>query len=109
MPSDDFGPGDLCYCRIRVCNAGSETQQDLPVFVILDVYGSLFFAPDFSEFNFYSPILEPGATVIDVLPEFFWPSGAGAADSIFWYAGITGEDMQSLIGDIDVFEFGWHP
>jgi len=108
MPADAFAPGDTCYCRVRVCNAGEFRQDDLRVFVILDVYGSLFFAPDFSDFSYFQPVLMPGETILEILPVFSWPPGAGSADSIFWYAGITGTDMQSLIGEIDIFEFGWH-
>ena len=78
------------------------------MFVILEVYGSMFFAPDFSEFNYYEPTLDPGSTILEVLPVFSWPTGAGTAEGINWYAGITGADMQSIIGDIDHLTFGWH-
>lgn len=108
MPSTDFGPGDACRCRVTVCNPTGEAFTDLPVFVILDVYGMLFFAPDFSPFAYYLIPLEPGATVIDVLPQFEWPSGAGTATGIRWYAGITNSAFTAIVGDLDTFTFGWH-
>lgn len=108
MPSQDFGPGDVCSCTVTVCNSGFETYSDLPVFVVLDVYGSLFFAPGFSDFDYYKPTLVPGETVIEVLPDFAWPTGAGSAQGILWYAGITNETISSMIGDIGMFSFGWH-
>lgn len=108
MPSDDFGPGDDCYCRVDVCNPTQDVFNNLPVFVILDVYGMLFFAPDFSPFNYYALQLEPGITPIDVLPLFEWPSGAGSATGIKWYAAITNAEFTAIVGDLDSFTFGWH-
>jgi len=108
MPAQDFGPGDEFFCNVTVCNPGSETQTDLRVFVILDVYGMLYFAPDFSDFDYYDPILVPGVTLLEVLPVFTWPSGAGNAEDIYWYAGVTNMAMTSIIGDVDTMTFGWH-
>ena len=108
MPLTSYGPGDLCYCEVDVCNPTDIPESELPIFVILDVFGSLFFAPDFSDFNYYNPVLIPGFTTLHVLPEFTWPAGTGEAEGILWYAGITGADMQYLIGDVDIFSFGWH-
>ena len=47
MPSADYGPGDLCYCDILVTSTSFDQVEGLPLFVILDVAGILFFAPEF--------------------------------------------------------------
>ncbi len=107
MPLDWYTAGDTCYCNVIVCNASDETMADIPVFVILDVYGMLFFAPDFSEFNFYLQPLPPGETVIPVLPAFPWPANTGTAANIYWYAAMTDAAIQNLHGDFDMFTFGW--
>ncbi len=108
MPSHDFGAGDPCSCDVLVCNATGATLTDIPVFVLLDVYGSYFFAPDFSEFAYYLMPLSPGNNPIQVLPTFAWPTGAGAASGIKWYAAMTNPGMTELYGSLDTFEFGWH-
>jgi hypothetical protein len=107
MPSANYNPGDTCYCRVLLCNPGSETYVDMPVFVILDVYGSYFFAPTFSDFDHYTVTLPAGSQTQDVLPEFSWPTGAGNASGIYFYAGMTDSEITELIGDYDAFMFGW--
>ncbi|GEM_PF-4512821 len=108
MPSNDFGSGDECYCNVTACNTDSYTYTDIPVFVVLDVAGSYFFAPDYSEFDFYTMTLPPGETVIPVLPSFEWPSGVGAFSGVNWYAAMTNPDITALHGELDIFTFGWH-
>lgn len=108
MPSSDFGSGDECYCEVHVCNTGSSTYTDIPLFVILDVYGMYFFAPSFGTFDFYDDPIPPGLTKIMVLPNFSWPEGAGSASNIIWYAAMTNASMSELHGDLGSFTFGWH-
>lgn len=107
MSADHFSEGDLCWCKVFVCNTTGSDLVDTPVFVILDVYGTMFFAPGFLEFDMYQLLLSPGETVIEVLPEFIWPSGTGAANGITWYAAMTDSAITQLFGDYGVFTFGW--
>ena len=67
-----------------------------------------FFAPDFSEFDYYEMEFAPGATPVQVLPEFEWPSGAGSAFGIWWYAAMTDAGITELYGTLGMFQFGWH-
>jgi hypothetical protein len=108
MPLEDYGPGDSCYTDVTICNPGTETYEDVPVFVILDVYGLYFFAPSFSDFDYYTRDVTPGLVVINVLPTFTWPPGAGTAAGINWYAAMTNAAITELFGEMDIFTFGWH-
>lgn len=108
MPKDDFCAGDTCCCNVLVCNTGSETLTDIPVFVILDVFGTMYFAPAFSAFDYYDEPLPPGETMLAVLPEFTWPTDVGAAHGIYFYAAMTNPGMTALYGQMDMFAFGWH-
>lgn len=108
MPSALFAEGDVCYCHVQVCNPGSESLGTLPVFVILDVYGSYFFAPGFTSFDHYSYEIIPGQQTIEVLPPFEWPADTGSASDIRWYAGITDAGVTTLVGNYGLFTFGWH-
>lgn len=107
MPTQYYTAGTSCWCRVSVCNTTNETFTDVPVFVVLDVYGMILFAPGFTEFDQYLMELEPGQTVIEVLPEFTWPAGAGSAGNIIWYAAMTDPGITELFGDYGVFTFGW--
>ena len=109
MPSKDFGPDDPCSCSVTVCNGGTEKLEDMPLFVILDVAGLMFFWPDFDDFAYQNVTLEPGKDdVITVLSEFSWPAGVGSFNDTVWYAGMTNPEMTVLKGAFDMWEFGWH-
>jgi len=68
MPSNDFTAGDDVFCDVYVCNPNQTSYNQTPVFVILDVYGSYFFAPSFGEFDLYTEDILPGLLIINVLP-----------------------------------------
>jgi len=111
MPATHFSPGSLCSCTATFCNNTGSLLEGYPLFVILDVFGVYYFAPGFnSELDNYLaqfPRFPPGETIVEVLPEFSWPEDAGTVDGIFWYAGVTDPEMTEIIGDYDVWEFGW--
>ncbi|MBN1880523.1 hypothetical protein JW823_10465 [bacterium] len=110
MPSNVFHPGDDCWCYVYVSNPDlSATGTDIPLFVILDVYGQFFFAPEFNGFSFYTidDLHAAESFMFEVLPVFTWPQNAGNISGIFWYAAMTNSAVTELIGTLDTFEFGW--
>jgi immune inhibitor A len=107
MPFTEYHPGDTCYCDLRICNPDTVTYSDVPVFVILDVYGLYFFAPSFSDFDYYTQTVESGTTTLTILPVFTWPDGVGTASGILWYAAMTDAAITQLFGEMDIFTFGW--
>ncbi|MBN1356485.1 hypothetical protein JXA40_09530 [bacterium] len=110
MPSHMFRAGDVCACKAAVCNSGPDPLAGYPLFVILDVFGSYFFAPSFNtEFDWYLndyPSFPTGSTVVNVLPAFTWPE-AGTAAGLMWYAALTDPNITGLHGEMDAWEFGW--
>lgn len=107
MPYEEYTAGMPCFCHVHVCNTDAVTHTDVPVFVILDVYGMMFFAPSFGAFDYYLDPIPPGMSTVEVLPSFQWPSGAGEAHGINFYAAMTNPEMTALLGDMDVCTFGW--
>lgn len=107
MPSNSFSPGDPCGCDLYLCNPDGVTYADTPVFVILDILGTYFFAPDFSNFNHYTKDVAPGMTKLVVLPVFQWPTGAGSFEGAKWYAAMTDAGISMLFGEMDMIEFSW--
>jgi hypothetical protein len=108
MPGHYFTPGDICACSVLLCNPTAKTMVSIPVFVILDVYGTLFFAPGFSAFDSYTVDVPPGPSHVTVLPEFIWPEHAGTADGVLWYAAMTNPDMTALVGTFSTWSFSWN-
>ena len=111
MPAQQFHPGETCWCRVTVSVDGTEALSGHPLVVILDVYGVYFFAPGFTTaFDSYlgsHPDFYPGATQIEVIPAFSWPSGAGSASGIAWYAGVCDPLITTVVSNVATFEFGW--
>lgn len=111
MPLDIYSPGDTCQCLVTVCNDTGSILTDYPLFVILDIAGALYFAPSFNpDFDHYLmdyPSFPEGESIVEILPSFQWPSGAGSFHSVHWYAGLTTPDMSQLAGNYDMFTFGW--
>ena len=107
MPLNYYTEDDIFYCDVVICNSGNQTFTDVPLFVVLDVLGTFYFAPSFSTMDFYLVPIPPGETVIQVIPAFPWPNGAGSASDIHWYAAMTDPDVSDLFGELGTFTFGW--
>lgn len=108
MPGTLFHPGDAFFCNISVCNQEGMTLEGYPLIVLLDVFGQFFFAPSFEPtLDYYSMAFPVGISVVEVLPEFSWPQGAGTAEGIVWYAALTDPSITSLVGMMDSMTFGW--
>lgn len=108
MPDTHFTAGAACNTIVTVCNPNQDTYQNIPIFVILDVYGSLYFWPGFaSELDYQIINVVPGESRLTILPDFTWPANTGSADNIRWYAGMTTPEMSDLFGEFGMWTFGW--
>ncbi len=109
MPSDLYRPGSICSCSVAVCNPTTISYEDVPLFVILDYFGNLFFAPSYSSFDSYTIYLPAQDLLeIEILPEFIWPDGNfGNVSGVVWYAAMTDPDITELFGEMDFWYFGW--
>ena len=102
------GPGDMTSCTVSVWNPGPSKLTGYPLFVILDIFGAYFCAPDFSDFDYYNLPFPEGSTPVTVLDEFQWPHGAGSLWGAVWYSALTNPQMNALYGNLDTMTFGWH-
>lgn len=110
MPTTTLHSGDTCWCKAHVYNPGKlEEGLDIPLFAILDVYGELFFAPDYNDFSYFTidDLQADDVQTFTVLPEFVWPEIEGTASGLYWYAGMTNPEMTELLGEMDMLAFGW--
>ncbi len=106
-----FHAGDTFTCTAHVCNNTGDVLTGYPLLVLLDVFGSYFWGPTFTqEFDSYLtqyPSFPEGITDVEVLPSFSWPSNVGSAQGIRFYAALVDPDVHILIGQLDMVEFGW--
>ncbi len=108
MPSHNYLPGDLCYCNVDVWNAEQNQLTGYPLFAVLNIFGSYYWAPGFTnEIDNYILDFPPGLSSTSIIPGFIWPEGAGSASGIVWYAGLANPEMTELVGEMGVFDFGW--
>ncbi len=111
MPAHTFRPGDQCACLVTVCNATADTLSGLPLFVILDLYGTFLYAPSFSEScdNYLEcyPGFSCGVTNVMIVDVFQWPDGAGSAAGIFWHAALTNPEVTEIVGSWDSWSFSY--
>ena len=107
MPSRLFKADDSASCSVSVWNAGTSALNGYPLFTILDVFGSYYFAPSFSDFDYFKWSFPPGLTELSVLPEFTWPDNVGSATRIVWYAFLMNPEMTEFASEVGVFDFGW--
>ncbi len=108
MPSDMFHPGDDCSCSVTVHNNEGRTLDGYPLCVVLEVYGSYYFAPGFDEsFDCFDISFPQNETQLEILSTFPWPEGAGSAQNIKWFAALLRPDMTDIFGTMGTFTFGW--
>lgn len=110
LPSDMFRYKDLFYLNARVGNPG-QVITGVPLFVILDVAGELFFWPSWvamhDGFDYQVIDVDNGVRVVPILPPFEWPKITGTMTGLHFYGGMTRPDFSRLLGDMDVVTFGF--
>ena len=107
MPADHYVTGDTFYLNTQIWNPNVPEKQTA-VFVFLDVFGSYFFWPGWTEtpdFKFID--LPSGPLNLSILPEFQWPADTGTIDGIGIYAAMTDHSLTELYGSYDHVTFGW--
>jgi len=105
-----FRKDDIFYLNARVSNPG-QPMKDIPLFVVLDVLGSLYFWPGWvdsqSGFDYQVIDLDTGVRIIPILPAFPWPEIEGSVSGLSFYGGMTRQDFSRLLGEMDIVSFGY--
>lgn len=84
------------------------TWDTFPMFIILDIFGELYFLPSFSDFDYYSVDISLGDQEIQAIPVFEWPEvGGEPVSGLMFYAAMTNTCMDRLYGSLDYIEWGW--
>lgn len=112
LSQDQFESGDIFRLDAVMLNHSGSDWNDCRLFVILDVYGSYWFAPSWisgmSGFDCYFIDLATGShDVLPVIPEFIWPSGTGQASGLMFYGAVTDPALTQILGNLDVVMFGY--
>ncbi len=83
----------------------------MPVFVLLDVGGILYFGPGFGTTpdNYLGviPSIPPDNSIYRIIDRFKWPTGAGEMTGVRLIAAMTDPDVTEIVSNVDIVEFGW--
>ncbi len=99
-------PGREFQLTRKIHNTGAN-QVLADEYILLDVYGEYWFAPDWTQTPDFTTLTVPSETEHFIIPlEFTWPDGAGAAWGIRFWGGIVESGTSTLI-DYDMVVFQW--
>lgn len=98
-----FTPGDSFVLQTQFVNPGTY-KNDIWLYVILDVYGDLFFSPSWSREHDAEVIDIPNGESGSILLEFIWPDVEGHAEGLVIWGGLLAPD-NTLLGTIQRCEF----
>lgn len=117
LPTLTVHPNETFYVKGYLDNPNA-SMANVPVFFVLDVYGSYWFWPSWS---LYSPPTNPnfdydildiptGTTIIDVISAFTWPdTGADSVSGIYFYGAMLDSGMTGLRGQMAAVSWGYGP
>jgi glucose/arabinose dehydrogenase len=90
LSNDYFTQGDRFLLLYSITNPESQTVSG-NFWLILDVYGSYWFYPGWTDIPDYSTIEMPSDTMIGPVTvlDFLWPSVEGHAAGLFFHAAVT--------------------
>ncbi|MCD4655681.1 hypothetical protein K8T06_17300 [bacterium] len=107
MPSENYYPGDICFCEVKLTNPTGINHENLALFFILHLYDCYFYYPSFTMFDFINVDLPTGEITIITVPEFIWPENSGTYNDVRAFAILTDPEITKIVGEIDVFEFAY--
>lgn len=107
MPSTFYNAGDPFSLGAIVNNPGPHGGT-APLVIVLDVMGSYWFYPTWTNaFAYDNYSLVHGAVGINVIPSFNWPAGAGTLNGLHFYGALLTTDFSSIWGLYDSVTFGF--
>lgn len=102
-----YRAGDEFLLQARCMNAESDSLM-AEEYIILDVYSSYWFWPSWTpDIEFWPIALDPYSFKNQTILQFMWPSGAGKADNIRFWAAMMTPGGGELIGKYSACSFGF--
>ncbi len=116
MSQTHFIPGDTFTLDAVLGNPNAD-MEDIPLAVVLDVYGEFWFWPSWSKFDpetgdgfdFQTIELSNGINTIIIFEPFTWPdTGPSAVSGIVFYGAMLTPDFSGILGilDTETWSFG---
>jgi len=108
LNDDIYFPGDTFLLSLTACNGDPTQAITFPVFLVLDVFGTYYFSPGWTEdLSSHQWSIPPCSCVENIILEFEWPETGSEADGIIFYCAMLNDEMTELIGELGMCVFGW--
>jgi hypothetical protein len=111
-------PADSFWVNGTITNFGN-TLHDHLLFFVLDIYGELWFWPNWTYFNSYSAQgdidyeqrdIPAGTTEIVVIEPVTWPdTGTQSMWGLFFYGALINSRMTDVVGEMAIIHWGFGP
>jgi len=106
LNDDMFYEGMLFLLELDYLNS-APTDYYADVYLVLDVYGSYWFWPGWTQdLDFNSRTLPAQSITTEVIFDFIWPYYAGNFDDVLIWAAAFKPGTQELFGKYDHVSFG---
>ncbi len=104
---DCFTGGDLFHAMFQIYNTCT-VDWEVDLYIVLQVAGYYYFFPNWtSDLDKTTVSIRAGGLITgDILPEFYWPTGAGAFSDLSFIGVMTmPEDIYKLVGNVEIMPF----
>ncbi|MBN2054278.1 hypothetical protein JW905_05115 [bacterium] len=106
LNQDIFHTNDTFLLSMRIDYDGQDTWVDQ--YIILDVWGLYYFHPSWNMTLDWTPrMLNGELQVEESILSFIWPTGAGEASGLMFWAGLCEMSTANLLGEVDFCTFGF--
>jgi hypothetical protein len=106
ISQSDFQPGDVFRLDARIVPE-PDTLQMATLWIILDVYGSYWFGPGWTQSPDCYILPEFDKPVEEKILYFVWPDNCGEASGLAFWGAVLNADSNELIGDYDKVYFSY--
>lgn len=101
-----YRANDLFILNLYIANHGPH-NVDVNVYILLEVFGTYFFYPSWTENVEYIPARIPFPKEIETqLMNFTWPAGVAPINDMCFWGALVDPDTGELVGEYSMWDFG---
>jgi hypothetical protein len=114
LPAEMFHPGETFYLDAVLRNGGPEIPG-VQAYIVLDVWGELFFWPSWSHYSeetgegidFVALDLPVGVFSARIIDAFAWPETGASGSDLWFYGAIVDPERGEIVGRLSSLRWGF--
>jgi len=104
----EFTAGDMFELVAVVTNPGPVQYHNQPLAVVLEVLGTYFFHPDWTNLPNYESVTVSLGINSYIILSFIWPEHTGSADQLYFYSALVNPAMNLLMSNLASVSFSYY-